>query len=126
MKYIDSLKTRTRALKKDIMAIYIACKRPETAWYIKLLAAVIIGYAMSPIDLIPDFIPVLGYLDDLLLLPLGLGLMLRLIPGEVMAECRLEAELKYGDKKVNAWASGFVILIIWAALIWMILMKIWA
>lgn len=126
MGYIDELKAKAIVLKRDIMAIYIACRRPETPWHVKLLAAVIIGYALSPIDFIPDFIPVLGYIDDLVLLPLGIGLMVKLIPGEVLEECRKEAEEKYGGKRPDNWISGIVIIMIWAAVIWLLLLKIWA
>ena len=84
-------KARARALKRDTYALYLACRDPRVPWYAKALAAAVVAYALSPIDLIPDFIPVLGYLDDLLLVPLGLALALRLIPAPVMAECRREA-----------------------------------
>ncbi len=124
MGYIDVLKTKARVLKRDIMAIYIACKRPEMPWYVKLLGIIIIGYALSPIDLIPDFIPVLGYLDDLVLLPLGIGLMVRLIPKDVLTECRLEAEELYKGGRPSNWVSGIIILVVWGAVIWVLFLKI--
>lgn len=124
MGFIDEIKLKSKVLKRDIMAIYLACKRPEIPWHVKLLAVIIIGYALSPIDLIPDFVPILGYLDDLLLLPLGLGLMIKLIPGEVMEECRQEASVKYHGKKVDNWIAGAVILILWMAVILFVISKI--
>lgn len=117
MGYIDELRVKAKILKRDVMALYIACRRPETPWYIKLLAAVIIGYALSPIDLIPDFIPVLGYLDDLILLPLGIGFMIKLIPKEVLEECRREAEEKYEGKRPDNWIWGTIIIMIWIVVI---------
>jgi uncharacterized membrane protein YkvA (DUF1232 family) len=85
------LRDWARALKRDVIALYIASRDPRVAWYAKALAVMVAGYALSPIDLIPDFIPVLGYLDDLILLPIGIWLALKLIPRPVMAECREKA-----------------------------------
>lgn len=79
------------AIKRDVHAVWLAARDPRTPWYAKALALVVAAYALSPIDLIPDFIPVLGYLDDLILVPLGLMLAVRLIPPEVMAEHRATA-----------------------------------
>jgi uncharacterized membrane protein YkvA (DUF1232 family) len=126
MGYIDDLKAKARVLKRDIMAIYIACRRPEVPFYAKLLAVIIIGYALSPIDLIPDFIPVLGYLDDLILLPLGIKLLIKLIPNEVLDECRLEAEEQYGGKRPANWISGIIVIMVWVVIIWLAILKIWA
>jgi uncharacterized membrane protein YkvA (DUF1232 family) len=85
---IESWKARARELKNEIHALLIAYRDPRTPWPARLWLALVVGYALSPIDLIPDFIPVLGYLDDLLLLPLGIALAVRLIPAEVMADAR--------------------------------------
>jgi uncharacterized membrane protein YkvA (DUF1232 family) len=84
-------KQRARNLKRDVMAIALAVRDPRVPWYAKAVGACVIAYALSPIDLIPDFIPVLGYLDDLVLVPLGLLLMLRLIPPDILAEHRIAA-----------------------------------
>lgn len=124
MGHLDKLKAKAKVLKRDIMAVYIACKRPEIPWYVKLLAIIIIGYALSPIDLIPDFIPVLGYIDDLVLLPLGIGLLVKLIPNEVLEVCRHEAEEKYEGKRPDNWISGIIIIMIWVAVIGLLLLKI--
>ena len=82
------LKSWARALKRDVHAIYLAAHHPGVPWYAKLLALAVAGYALSPIDLIPDFIPVLGYVDDLIIVPLGIWLVVWLIPADIMAECR--------------------------------------
>ena len=83
-----SWKDRAKTLKRETFTLYLACRHPRVPWYAKLLALIVVAYALSPIDLIPDFIPVLGYLDDLVLIPLGLMLVIRLIPADVLAECR--------------------------------------
>ena len=82
---LEQLKSRARALKNEALAVYLAAKDPRTPWYAKLIAFVTIAYAFSPIDLIPDFIPILGYLDDLFIVPAGIALAIRLIPAEVLA-----------------------------------------
>jgi uncharacterized membrane protein YkvA (DUF1232 family) len=89
---ISRLKTWARGVTRDGHAIYLASRDPRVPWYVKALAIAIAAYALSPIDLIPDFIPVLGYLDDLILLPLGIRLVVALIPDEVMAEYRIKAD----------------------------------
>ena len=91
MSVIASLKARARQLKSEITALYLAARHPRTPWYAKALVAAIVAYAVSPIDLIPDFIPVLGLLDDVVLLPLAIVVAVKLVPAEVMAECRARA-----------------------------------
>ncbi|WP_454631328.1 YkvA family protein [Bradyrhizobium cenepequi] len=88
---LDIIKTWARTLKRDSRAIYLAARDPRVPWYAKLLAVAVAGYALSPIDLIPDFIPVIGYLDDLVLVPLGIWLVISLVPKEIMVECRARA-----------------------------------
>jgi uncharacterized membrane protein YkvA (DUF1232 family) len=104
----DGWKARARALKRDTYALYLACRDPRVPWYAKALAGAVVAYALSPLDLIPDCIPVVGYLDDLLLAPLGLALVLRLIPAPVMAECRREAaaRLAAGSGRPRSWVGG--------------------
>jgi len=87
----DRIKVWARALKRDAYAVYLAARDPDTPWYVKVLAAVVAAYTFSPIDLIPDFIPVLGYLDDLILVPLGIWLVVSLIPEQAMAAYRAKA-----------------------------------
>jgi uncharacterized membrane protein YkvA (DUF1232 family) len=106
---------RARALKQEIYALTIAYHDPRTPWYAKAWALVVAAYALSPIDLIPDFIPVLGYLDDLVLLPLGIALAVKLIPSGVMADARLTATKVEGEKIGKAGAV--VIVLVWLALL---------
>jgi uncharacterized membrane protein YkvA (DUF1232 family) len=88
---LEDLKRRASALKSDSYALYLVARHPRTPWYAKVLAAAVVAYALSPIDLIPDFIPVIGYLDDLVLVPAGIALAVRLVPPDVFAECRAKA-----------------------------------
>jgi uncharacterized membrane protein YkvA (DUF1232 family) len=105
------LKTRARALKRDVHAVYLAAGDPRVPWYAKALALAVAGYALSPIDLIPDFIPVIGYLDDMIVVPLGIWLVLSLIPREVMAQYRAEAN--EAARRPRNWGTAIIILAIW-------------
>jgi uncharacterized membrane protein YkvA (DUF1232 family) len=109
---LEAWKRRVRQLKAETYALYLAYRDPRMPWYARLLAAVVVGYAFSPIDLIPDFVPILGYVDDLILVPLGIWVVLRLVPSEVMAEARERAarEMAQG-KPVNRAAAAGVVLI---------------
>ena len=98
-------KVRARQLQAEVYALYLAYRDPRVPWYAKAVAACVVGYALSPIDLIPDFIPVLGYLDDLVLIPLGIALVLRMIPPAVMVECRERARAELADGKPVSRAS---------------------
>jgi uncharacterized membrane protein YkvA (DUF1232 family) len=106
-------------LKRDVLALYFAARDPRVPWFVKLLALVVAAYALSPIDLIPDFIPVLGYLDDLILVPLGIWLVVRLMPPPLMAELRARAEREL-DGPPHSWAGAAMIAIIWIALVVMV------
>ena len=110
---MEAWKRRARQLKAETYALYLAYRDPRTPWGARIVAAVVVGYAFSPIDLIPDFIPVLGYLDDLVLVPLGIWLALKLIPPKVMAESRGRAqEVLANGKPVNR-AAAVVIVAVW-------------
>ncbi len=98
-------------VKRDIHAIYLASRDPRVPWYAKLVAVLVVAYALSPIDLIPDFLPVIGYLDDLILLPLGILLVIRLVPPGLMAEHRATAKKEGGLPK--NWVAGIIIIIVW-------------
>ena len=111
---LDRLKLWARSVKRDAVALYLAARDPRTPWYAKALAAVVVAYALSPIDLIPDFIPVLGYLDDIVIVPLGLWLVLRMIPAEVMEECRVEAEAL--AERPTSVTAAVVVVLIWIGL----------
>jgi len=116
MAAIERWKQRARQLKLETYAIYLAYKDPRTPWYARIFAACVVGYAFSPIDLIPDPIPVLGYLDDLVLVPLGVALALRMIPQTVLAECRERAQVAMGQGKPTNWAAAAVIMSTWLLL----------
>ena len=113
-KLLDIWKRRARQLKTEIDAVYLAYKDPRVPWYAKLFIACVIGYALSPIDLIPDFIPVIGYLDDLILIPLAIAMVVKMIPPTVLAECREKAQTAMDQKKTANWIAAGVIIIIWA------------
>jgi uncharacterized membrane protein YkvA (DUF1232 family) len=106
-------KARAAALKADTYAVYLACRDPRVPWFAKLVAAIVIAYAFSPIDLIPDFIPVLGYVDDLLLVPLGLALAIRLIPPAVFAEHRAQARQLLSRPRPRSWVGAAIVLTLW-------------
>ena len=107
------LKERAKRIKSEIPAVYLALKDKQTPLPAKILAGITVGYAMSPIDLIPDFIPVLGYLDDLLILPALAALTIRLIPPEVMERCRREAEGMWENGKPKRWYYAIPIVVFW-------------
>jgi uncharacterized membrane protein YkvA (DUF1232 family) len=110
---IDRWKDRARQLKLETYALYLACRDPRTPWYARVVAVCVVGYAFCPIDLIPDPIPVLGYLDDLLLVPLGVALTLKLIPADVMLACRARAKEILQQDRPTSWLAGAVIVMIW-------------
>lgn len=120
--YMGRLRQRARAIKRDTYTLYLACRDPRTPWYVKLFAGGIVAYALSPIDLIPDFIPVLGYVDDLVLLPLAIVLAVKLIPDSVLVECRAKAQL-HSERPTSRKAAA-VIIAIWLAvaglLVWLL------
>ena len=116
MKAIEAWKHRARQLKVETYAIYLAYKDPRTPWYARLFAACVVGYAFSPIDLIPDPVPVLGYLDDLVLVPMGVALALKMIPQTVLAECREKAQAAMSQGKPTNWTAAGVIVTIWLLL----------
>ncbi|WP_069882901.1 YkvA family protein [Bosea sp. BIWAKO-01] len=99
-----------RHLKRDVVALWIAARDPRTPWHAKALAAAVAAYALSPIDLIPDFIPILGYLDDLLIVPAGIALAVRLIPSDLMAEFRREAE-QHAARPRSVMAASIIVFV---------------
>lgn len=113
---IEAWKHRARQLKVETYAIYLAYRDPRVPWYARLFAAGVVAYAFSPIDLIPDFIPVLGYLDDLVLVPVGVALALRMIPENVMQECRERAEEAMAEGKPTNWKAAAAIVAMWVLL----------
>jgi uncharacterized membrane protein YkvA (DUF1232 family) len=110
-------KHRASQLKTETYALYLAYRDPRVPWYAKLFAACVVGYAFSPIDLIPDFIPILGYLDDLVLVPLGIALALKMIPQDVFAECRERAQAMMAEGKPTNWIAAAAIVAIWGLVV---------
>ena len=115
-----NIKQRAKKLKSDIPAIFIALKEKDTPLIAKIIAWVTVGYALSPIDLIPDFIPVLGYLDDVILLPALVALTIKLIPEEVWIKSKRNAEELWEDGKPKKWYYSIPIIIVWGVLLFAI------
>jgi uncharacterized membrane protein YkvA (DUF1232 family) len=115
-----NLKQRAKQLKTDIPAVFLALRRKDTPWLAKVIAFLTVGYALSPIDLIPDFIPVLGYLDDVLLLPMLVALTVKLIPEPVMAECRAQAQSLWVSGKPKRWYYAVPIVVIWLIVLFVV------
>ena len=106
---------RARALKQDVYALYFALRDPRTPWYAKAFSALVVAYAFSPIDLIPDPIPVIGHLDDIILIPLGVSLAIKLIPAAVLANSRIRAH--EARLRITNWIGAAVVVVIWVAVI---------
>jgi uncharacterized membrane protein YkvA (DUF1232 family) len=117
MSLIEGWKRRARQLKTEIYALYLAYRDPRVPWYARIFAACVVGYAFSPIDLIPDPIPVLGYVDDLILIPLGVALAIKMIPPDVLADSRARAKvIMAGEGRPVNRAAGVVIVALWMVL----------
>jgi len=114
---IARLKSRARTLKREAYALYIATRDPRAPWYAKAFLGLVVAHTFSPIDLIPDFIPVLGYLDDLVVTPLGIALALRMIPPEVMSDARRQAEALLQQGKPISRAGAIMVVAIWLVII---------
>ncbi len=115
-RFLDQWKQRARRLRREVYALYVAYRDPRVPWYARLVAALVVAYAFSPLDLIPDVVPVLGYLDDMILLPLGIALALRLIPAVVMMDSRARADAILQQGKPVNKVAAFVIVLLWIAL----------
>lgn len=114
---IQLWKRRARQLKSETYALLLAYRDPRVPWYAKVFAALVVAYAFSPMDLIPDFVPVLGYLDDLLLVPLGIALAFKMIPPAVVAESRLKAQEALSEQRPQNWIAAGIIVVIWLLLV---------
>lgn len=117
--WIERSRAWARRIKRDGMTLWYAASHPGTPWYAKALGLLVVGYALSPIDLIPDFIPVLGYLDDVILLPALIWLTIRLLPAPVLAECRERAEqrMAQGGSWPRSMVGAVVIVLLWVILL---------
>lgn len=116
-----NFKDRAKKLKSDIPALFIALNKKETPVVAKIFAAIAIGYALSPIDLIPDFIPVIGLLDDIVLVPILIAISIKFIPVEIFMKCRVEAENLWSDGKPKKWYFAIPIVLVWVLLIFLII-----
>lgn len=116
-------KARARQLKHETYALYLAVRDRRTPWYAKLFSGVVVAYAFSPIDLVPDFIPVLGYLDDLILIPLGVAAAVKMIPFEVMHECRQRAQQEFASGKPVNYVAGVLVALVWILVLIMIVRR---
>lgn len=120
-----NLKERAKQLKTDIPALFLCLKSKETPLLAKILAGITVGYALSPIDLIPDFIPVLGYIDDIIILPALIALTIQLIPKETFNRFREEAEGMWQNGKPKKWYYAIPISMIWMFIIWLIIKTVY-
>lgn len=118
---LERMRSKAREIKRNVFVLFLAYKDPRVPWYAKWFAALVIAYAFSPIDLIPDFIPVLGYLDDVIIVPLGITLALKMIPQSIIEECRDKAEEIGKNGKLKNWVAGSIFILIWILLaIWIV------
>ncbi|WP_111309784.1 YkvA family protein [Confluentibacter sediminis] len=123
MKILKNIKEKAKKLKRELVLLHLAYGHSQTPWTAKAIIVLVIGYALSPIDLIPDFIPVLGLLDDIILLPLGIYWAIKLIPNEVIEECRERARTYSWDKKKSI-VAGVIIALIWILAVYLIVNNI--
>ena len=121
---MEKIKAWAKNLKRQIFILSFAYRDERVPWYVKLFTACIVAYAFSPIDLIPDFIPILGYLDDVIILPLGIMFALKMIPQEVRLDCEVKANEMMENGKPRNWIVGSLIILIWSVIILWILLKI--
>ena len=121
---MEKIKAWAKNLKRQIFILYFAYRDDRVPWYVKLFTACIVAYAFSPIDLIPDFIPILGYLDDVIILPLGIMFALKMIPKDVIADCEVKANEMMKNGKPTNWFVASLIIFIWSLIILWIILKV--
>jgi len=121
---MKSWQKKASRLKTEVHALYLALKDPRVPWYARVLAGMIVAYALSPIDLIPDFIPVLGYIDDLILIPAGIYLTIRMVPREVLEECRQRVNYEAITSKFK-WVAAAIIIVLWLIIVYLIVRFVW-
>ena len=120
----EQWKDWAKALKSQVYTLYLAYRDPRVPWYAKAFGAMVVAYALSPIDLIPDFVPVLGYLDDIVLIPIGIAIAVKMIPKEIMEECRKNAAVALTSREVKTWSATLVIVVIWLTVLGCIVWRI--
>jgi uncharacterized membrane protein YkvA (DUF1232 family) len=123
MSWISMLRVWAKTAERDVIAVWLAARDPRTPWYAKLVAAGVAAYALSPIDLIPDFVPVLGYLDDIIIVPLGILLVLKLIPSDLMTEFRAEAAQI--EERPKSYVGAAIVVTLWIGAAFLILWLLW-
>ena len=121
---LEKIKAWAKNLKRQLFILYFAYKDERVPWYVKLFTACIVAYAFSPIDLIPDFIPILGYLDDVIILPLGIMFALKMIPKDVISDCEVKANEMMKNGKPKNWIVGSLIIFIWSVIVIWILLNV--
>lgn len=121
---MSRLRDWAHRLRRDVHAVYLAARDPRVPWHAKLVGLLVAGYALSPIDLIPDFVPILGLIDDMILIPAGIWLFLRLVPGEVLAEHRAVAE--EATHRPISWGGAALVIAIWLAILASLFWSIWS
>jgi uncharacterized membrane protein YkvA (DUF1232 family) len=122
---MKKIKAWAKNLKRQIFILYFTYRDERVPWYVKLFTACIVAYAFSPIDLIPDFIPILGYLDDVIILPLGIMFALKMIPKDVISDCEVKANEMMKNGKPKNWIVGSLIILIWLVIILWIVLKVY-
>lgn len=124
---MNRLKAWAQTLKRDVMTLWFMLKHPQTPWYARVFASIVTTYALSPIDLIPDFIPVLGLLDDLILVPIGVWLLLRLVSDQVLADSRADAQMWFlkQQRKPRSWIGLAIVLAVWCFAAWVTQLWLW-
>ena len=122
---LDKLKRSARNLKKEIKVLAVVYRDPRTPWYARLFIAVILAYSLSPIALIPDFIPVLGYVDDLILIPLGIYLAIKMIPGEIFTEAHQVVSARTEDTGIKGWWFAVLIVVFWIGAAFLLIKAVW-
>lgn len=123
MSWLSTLRLWAKTVERDVIALWLAARDSRTPWYAKLIAAAVAAYALSPIDLIPDFIPILGYLDDIIIVPLGILLVLKLIPSDLMTEFRAEAVQI--EERPKSYAGAAIVVTLWIGAALLILWLLW-
>jgi len=121
---MEKIKQRVKQLRNETYTLYIACKDPRVPLHVKILISLIVGYVFSPIDLIPDFIPILGQVDDLILIPLGIAIVRKMIPQAILDECRLKSKEILDQEKPKNWTTSIIVTLIWLLIILVIVIVI--
>jgi uncharacterized membrane protein YkvA (DUF1232 family) len=122
---MEKIKTWVKNLKRQLFILYFAYRDERVPWYAKVFTACVVAYAFSPIDLIPDFIPILGYLDDVIIIPLGIMFALKMIPKSVISDCEVKAEVMMKNGKPKNWIVGSLIVLIWSVIILWLILKVY-